>query len=98
MKAVGAVVGCCCIILEASSSLCITGSNICHPLADRHVPTDQSKFNKIHTYSLVFYLFLRGLRVLLGGLMTIGELWDPDLVGHGVLESSEALEALEKAA
>ena len=32
--------------------------NICHPQADRHVPTDQSKFNKIRTYSLEFFLFL----------------------------------------
>ena len=63
--------------------------NICHPQADRHVPTDQSKFNKMRTYSLEFYLFLGGLRVLLGGLMTIGELWDPDLAGHGVLEALE---------
>ena len=66
--------------------------------ADRHVPTDQSKFNKMRTYSLEFYLFLGGLRVLLGGLMTIGELWDPDLAGHAGLEALEALEALEKGA
>ena len=68
---------------------------VCHPQADRHVRTDQSKFNKMRTYSLEFYLLLGGLRVLLGGLMTIGELWDPDLAGYGVLE---ALEALEKGA
>ena len=28
--------------------------------------------------------------------MTIGELWGPHLAGDGVLEASEALEALEK--
>ena len=30
--------------------------------------------------------------------MTIGELWDPDLAGHGVLKASKAFEALEKGA
>ena len=62
------------------------------------MPTDQSKFNKMHTYSLEFYLFVGGPRVLLGGLITIGELWDPELAGHSVLEASEALKALEKEA
>ena len=30
--------------------------------------------------------------------MTIGELWDPGLVGDGVLAASEALEASEREA
>ena len=47
-------------------------------------------------YTLEFYLFVGGLRALLGGLITIGELWDPELAGHSVLEASEALKALEK--
>ena len=36
---------------------------------------------------MTFYLFPRGLRVLLGG---IGELWGPHPAGYGVLEVSEA--------
>ena len=64
--------------------------NICHPQADYHVPTDQSKFNKLRTHSLELDLFLGGLRFFWGALVTIGELCDPDLAGHGVLEASEA--------
>ena len=52
----------------------------------------------MHTYSLEFYLFVEGPRVLLGSLITIGELWDPKLAGHGILDASESLEALEKGA
>ena len=41
-----------------------------------------------------FYLFLSGLRVLLGSLMTMGELWDPGLEGRPVLEKMDLMEEI----